>query len=70
MKKNIGMLDKTLRTLVALAFIIMYFTNVVTGTLGIIFLIFAIIFLATSLFSACPLYMPFKISTSKQDNKG
>jgi hypothetical protein len=44
----------------------LYFTHRITGLLGIILAVFAVVFLATSLFGWCPLYMPFGISTRKQ----
>jgi hypothetical protein len=43
--------------------IVLYFTHVISGTLAIILLIFAAIFILTSLFNFCPLYLPFGIST-------
>jgi len=44
---------------------ILYFTDVITGTLGIVLLIVAGIFLLTSLVSFCPLYLPFGLKTCK-----
>jgi hypothetical protein len=67
MKKNMGTLDKSLRILVAIVFSILYFTDTITGTLGIILLILGIVFLLTSLVSYCPLYTPLKISTAKKE---
>ena len=65
MKKNMGIIDKTIRILVAIVFVILFFTNVVSGVLGIIFLIIAGIFLITSIIGNCPLYTPFGIKTTK-----
>jgi hypothetical protein len=65
MQKNMGSLDKSLRIIVAIIFGILYFTDTVTGILGIILLIIAVVFLLTSLVSYCPLYTPLKISTMK-----
>ena len=64
MKKNIGTIDKVIRILVAVAFAVLYFTNVIPGTLGIILLVLAAVFVLTSLISFCPLYWPFGISTA------
>jgi Protein of unknown function (DUF2892) len=64
MKKNIGTIDKVIRILVAVAFAVLYFTNVIPGTLGIILLVLAAVFVLTSLVSFCPLYWPFGISTA------
>jgi len=43
--------------------IVLYFTHVISGILAIVLLIFAGIFILTSLFSFCPLYLPFGLST-------
>ena len=68
MKQNMGSLDRIIRVLLAIVFIILYFTGVVTGTLGIILLVLAGIFILTSLVSFCPLYVPFKLSTRKKED--
>ena len=65
MKKNMGTIDKTIRLIVAIVFAILYFTNVVTGTLGIVLVVIGAVFVLTSLVSFCPLYLPFGISTCK-----
>jgi Protein of unknown function (DUF2892) len=63
MKKNMGTIDIVIRLLIAALVIVLYFTHVISGTLAIILLIFAGIFILTSLFSFCPAYLPFGIST-------
>ena len=65
MKTNMGSTDRIVRIILAVIMAALYFTNVVTGTFGIILLILAIVFLVTSLFSLCPLYLPFGLSTKK-----
>ena len=65
MKKNMGSTDKIIRTIIALVIAGLYFGNVITGKLGIVLLIFAVVFLLTSLISFCPLYKPLGISTRK-----
>lgn len=65
MKKNMGNADRIIRTLLAIVFAVLYFTNTITGTVGIILLVLAIIFLLTSLVSFCPLYAPFGLATRK-----
>jgi hypothetical protein len=65
MKKNMGMLDRIIRSVLALIIGILYFTGTISGALGLILLIGAIVFLATSFVSFCPLYLPFGISTCK-----
>lgn len=67
MKKNMGAIDRAIRTMIAAVLVILFMTNVITGTLAIILLALAIIFLLTSLISTCPLYLPFGISTKKKE---
>ena len=65
MKKNMGNTDRIIRVLLAVIMGILYFTNVVTGTLGIVLLVLAAVFVLTSFISFCPLYAPFGIRTCK-----
>jgi hypothetical protein len=67
MKKNMGTVDKTLRVIVALIIAILYFTKVISGTLAIVLMIFAVIFILTSFFSFCPLYPLLGINTRKNE---
>jgi hypothetical protein len=66
MKKNMGTIDKVIRILVAVTIAILYFTNVISGTLGIVLLVFAAIFVLTSLIGFCPLYLPIGLNTGKK----
>lgn len=65
MKRNMSNLDRIIRLIVAVIFIALYFGGIVTGTLGIILLVLAGIFIMTSIVSFCPLYAVFKLSTYK-----
>jgi hypothetical protein len=65
MKKNMGTIDKTIRIIIAIVFAVLYFTNIVTGTFGIILVVLGAVFVLTSLISFCPLYLPFGINTCK-----
>ncbi len=65
MKPNMGTIDKVVRILLAIAIVVLYFANIISGTLAIILLVFAGIFIVTSFVSFCPLYLPFGISTRK-----
>lgn len=69
MKKNMGNLDRILRILVATVLVILFFTDVISGTWGIIALILAGIFVLTSVLSFCPLYWPFGIKTVREKGK-
>jgi hypothetical protein len=66
MKKNMGTIDKVIRILIAVVLAILYFTNVISGVLGIVLLVLAVVFVLTSLISFCPLYLPFGINTGKK----
>lgn len=65
MKANMGTADRVIRVILALVMAILYFTETVSGTLGLVLLILAGVFLLTSIVSFCPLYKPFGISTCK-----
>ena len=67
MKKNMGTIDKTIRILVAVVVVILYFTNVISGTLGIILLALAAVFVVTSIVSICPLYILLGLSSRKKE---
>jgi len=66
MKANLGMTDKVVRILAAVAIGILYFMHVITGTTAIVLLIVAIILVLTSLISFCPLYYLLGIKTRKK----
>lgn len=71
MKKNMGTIDRVVRAFIAVVVAILYFTGVIGGTLAIVLGVVAVVFLATSLVSTCPLYLPFGLSTrSKGDEAG
>jgi len=67
MKKNMGTVDKTIRIFVAAIVALLYFTGVISGTLAIVLLVFAVIFVLTSLFSVCPLYPLLGMNTRKKE---
>jgi len=67
MKPNMGTSDKAVRILLALVVIVLYLTNVISGTLAIVLLAFAVILILTSFISFCPLYLPFGINTQKKE---
>jgi hypothetical protein len=66
MKRNMGTIDRVIRILIALVVVVLYFTNLISGTLAIILLILSGIFILTSIVSFCPLYFPFGINTGKK----
>lgn len=66
MKTNMGNLDRAVRIIVALAIGVLTFTGVLHGTLAIVLLVIAVVFLLTSFVSFCPLYALFGFSTCKR----
>jgi glucose uptake protein GlcU len=66
MKQNMGSIDRGIRIIAAVLIGILYLTNQITGTAAIILGIIAVVFLLTGFISFCPLYVPLKISTKKE----
>jgi di/tricarboxylate transporter len=67
MKKNMGTTDKVIRILVAVVILVLFLTHVISGTLAVILLILAGVFVVTSLLGFCPLYLPLGLSTRKKE---
>ena len=65
MKKNMSGADRVIRLLLALGVGLLYYFNVIEGTLAYVLLAVAAIFLLTSFVSICPLYSLFGIRTCK-----
>lgn len=63
MKKNMGTADRIIRVIIAAIVGVLYFTGTISGTLGIILLVLAGVFVLTSLISFCPIYAPLGIKT-------
>ena len=70
MKKNMGRLDRTIRLIVALAFILLVIARVIRGTAAIVLVILAAVFVVTTLLGFCPLYVPLGASTKEPGKKG
>ncbi len=66
MKTNMGSVDKVIRVLAAVAIAVLYFANIISGTLAIVLLLVASVFILTSIVGVCPLYLPFGISTNRK----
>jgi hypothetical protein len=63
MKKNMGSADRLTRTVIAAVVAVLFFTNVISGTVGIVLMVLAAVFLTTSFIGSCPLYSLFGINT-------
>jgi hypothetical protein len=67
MKKNMSSMDGIVRIALAVVFAILYFTDIVTGTLGIVLLVVGIVFLLTAMLNYCPIYGILGLSTRKKE---
>ena len=65
MKKNMGMADRLLRIILAIAVAVLIYLGEISGTAAIILGIIAGVFLLTSIIKFCPLYTVVGINTCK-----
>ena len=65
MNKNMGTADRTIRIIAALIIAWLYYAGKISGTLAIVLLVVAVMFVVTSFISWCPAYLPFKFSSRK-----
>lgn len=63
MKVNMGTLDRIVRAIITAIVVTLYFTHVIDGTLGIVLMVIAGVFLLTSLVSFCPVYAVFGLNS-------
>ncbi|MBK5284739.1 MAG: DUF2892 domain-containing protein [Bacteroidia bacterium] len=63
MKTNISSADRIIRVMIAASTAVLYFTNIVTGTAGIVLMAAGGILLMTSVINFCPIYHVLGIST-------
>ena len=69
MKKNMSSYDKLIRLGISIVLIILFYKQVLTGTIGIISLLVAFLLTLTSLISFCPIYKVLGISTCKREER-
>lgn len=65
--KNMGRADRTIRFIVGVILLALYFTDTISGTLGTIGLVFSIVMIGTSFVGVCGLYLPFQYRTCEPD---
>ena len=70
MTKNMGTVDRAIRTAIAIVIAVLYFTGRIDGTLGIVLLVLAVVFAITSFFGTCPAYMAVGVSTCEKPPRG
>lgn len=66
MKSNMGSTDRIIRLVIAVVVLILFMSDVITGTLGWVLIAIAAIFTLTSMINFCPLYTVLGISTKKK----
>ena len=65
MKTNESGLDRVIRIVLGIVLFVLYFTGVVSSTLGIISLVIGAVLVITGLVGFCPLYALLKFRTNK-----
>lgn len=69
MKKNMSGTDRIIRMIAAIVIAVLYFTHTIRGTLGMLLLVVAGVFVLTSLVGLCPLYSLIGLKTCSTENK-
>lgn len=68
MKANLGLADKVVRVTIAVLVTVLFFTEIISGSMVFISLIVATTLLITSSISYCPVYGACGINTKKKLN--
>ena len=63
-----GSADRIVRLIVAVAVGVLYYMGIITGTVGIVLLAVAAVFLLTSFVSFCPLYALIGLKTKSESS--
>lgn len=63
MKNNVGSKDKIIRIALAVFIGFLLYSDTISGTIGIIAFVLAVILVATSVFSFCPIYRVLGLSS-------
>ncbi len=66
MTRNMGVVDRVVRILVAALIAYLYVSGTIGGWLALVLGVIAVVFVVTSAIGFCPGYVPFKISTCKK----
>lgn len=63
MQSNMGTVDRIIRLVLATIIVLLFFSEKISGTFGIVLMALAIIFILTSVIGFCPLYTLFGFSS-------
>ncbi|MCZ2083757.1 MAG: DUF2892 domain-containing protein [Flavobacteriales bacterium] len=66
MKTNMSGFDRILRFAIAAIIGYLYYAHMISGTLGIVLVVLAVVFVLTSFIGFCPLYTFFGMNTCKK----
>lgn len=66
MTKNMGLVDRVVRILVAALITYLYVSGVIGGWQALVLGIVAVVFVVTGAAGFCPAYLPFKINTCRK----
>lgn len=61
-----GKEDRIIRVIAAMVVAALYFAGVISSVVAIILMVVAAVFIATSLVSFCPLYLPLGLNTIRK----
>ena len=67
MKRNMGVVDRVARVVVAAVVAVLYFSHLLSPVAAVILGILSVVFLATAVVGSCPLYLLFGISTKRKN---
>jgi hypothetical protein len=65
MKKNMGTIDRVIRSIIGITIGVLFFTGRISGTIAVVLGVIAMAFLSMSLVAWCPVYAPLGLSTRK-----
>lgn len=65
MKRNMGIIDRVLRIVVAITLGFLFVQGTISGVLGIVLMVVAGIFVLTSVVGMCPIYSLIGVKTCK-----
>jgi hypothetical protein len=65
MEKNVGLIDKVVRLIVALAIIVAYLLGWISGIVGLILAVASGMLLSSVMSGHCPLYVKLGVNTNR-----
>jgi len=63
MEINMGTADRIIRIIITATIAVLYYTGIISGTLGAVLIIIAAVFLLTSIVKICPIYAVLGLKT-------